>query len=125
MTVTDRELLAAGQPKSAAAVARHERWRRMRPWVWRIGLASAVVAALVAAAVELAPWRAGAPATGLRLLTQQADELSWVDVDTGARTPIELKDDQWLDPLVIGEGVVVRYPPVTRCLPIAWSCLPR
>ena len=109
MTVTDRELLSAGQPESAAAVARHNRWRRRRPWVWRIGLATALVAAIVAAAVELAPWRAGAPATGLRLLTQQGDELSWIDVDTGTRTPLELEDGEWLDPLVIDDGVVVRY----------------
>jgi len=110
VTVTDRELLSAGQPETAAAVSRHERWRRMRPWAWRLGLAAALVAAVVAAAVQLEPWQASAPVTGLRLLTQQADELSWVEVDTGVRTPIELKDGQWLDPLVIGEGVVVRYP---------------
>ena len=47
--------------------------------------------------------------TGLRVLTQQGEQLSWVDVDTGSRTPIVLEDDEWLDPVVIGDGVVVRY----------------
>jgi hypothetical protein len=74
----------------------------------RLVLPAVVVAAAVGLLAERQPW-ATPPDTGVRLLVADADTLSWVDVDTGARSSVPVENG-WTDPLVVGEGVVVRYP---------------
>ena len=65
----------------------------------------------VAALLELAPWTAGPPETGVRLLLERPEGLEWLDVDTGTRTPVPTEPDhEWTDPQVVSDGVVVRYP---------------
>jgi hypothetical protein len=68
-----------------------------------------IVGLVVALLVSLQPW-AGPPATGLRLLTDDDGRLTWVDVDSGVRTPVAIDPDADLvEPVVVGGGVVVRY----------------
>jgi hypothetical protein len=102
--MTEPEVLASGPSDDGSP---SPRWRR---WAIRALLPLAVIVVLVAALIEVAPWSPGVPQTGLRLLAESADGLTWIDVDTGARTPVALDADaEWTDPTVVADGVVVRY----------------
>ncbi len=67
--------------------------------------------------VQARPWQTGPAPTGLRLLTDGASGLTWLDVDTGERTPVT--DDptsrgsgrvDGVQATVVGSGAVVQYP---------------
>lgn len=70
-----------------------------------------VGAVLTAGLVELAPWLQGPPDTGLRVLVQGEDGLTWVDVDSGRREELPLGESA-VDRVVtvVGSGVVVQRP---------------
>jgi hypothetical protein len=69
-----------------------------------------IVAAVVAAVIDLGLVQSGPPPTHVRLLTTSPDGLAWIDVDSGSRTPVAIPDDvEWSDPVVVGDDVVVRY----------------
>jgi hypothetical protein len=107
VSIVRPDVLAVGSERSASTKGS---WRGTRPWLIRGLVAVVVVAAIVAAFVDLGLWRAGPPATDVRLLTTGPDGLAWVDVDSGTRTPVAIPDDlEWTDPVVVGDDVVVRY----------------
>jgi hypothetical protein len=65
---------------------------------------------------EIAPWDTGPPRTGLRVLIDGPSGLTWVDVDSGTRTPVTgAASDSQQAPAgagaatIVGAGVVVRY----------------
>lgn len=88
---------------------------RRRPVVPRLTgllLSVALVAAvLTAVLIEMAPSLQGPPDTGLRVLVQGEEGLTWVDVDSGRRedAPLEGSADDGVVTLV-GSGVVVQRP---------------
>lgn len=88
---------------------------RRRPVVPRpVGLllsVALVAAVLTAGVLELAPWLQGPPDTGLRVLVQGEEGLTWVDVDSGRREDVPLgpgADDEVVT--LVGTGVVVQRP---------------
>lgn len=105
VTLTDPDTLDAGPTRRRPGIG----GRSLPRWA-AIVLAVAVVAGLVTTLMfELQPW-AGPPSTGLRLLTEDSGGLTWVDVDSGVRTPIAVDvDAELIEPVVVGGGVVVRY----------------
>ena len=105
MTLTVPEVMAAGPPPRNDSTAK-----------WRRRAAQAVIAVVVLvtlgwAAADLGAWRSHPPVTGIRLLTTSPDGLTWVDVDTGARSSVDAAPDaNWSNAVVVGDSVVVRYP---------------
>lgn len=81
-------------------------------------MTAAIVASLVALLLlQIHPWSSGVAATRLRVLVGSPAGLSWVDVDSGARTVVTdastaegLTTTEAGRATVVGSGVVVQYP---------------
>ncbi len=110
MALTELDVLDAGPSRPARVVPGV-------PRPVRIGLVTVLLLVLAGWGLfQAQPWQTGPAPTGLRLLTDGASGLTWVDVDTGERTPVtddatsggrERADGQ--PATVVGSGVVVQY----------------
>jgi hypothetical protein len=105
VTLTDPDVLDAGPTRRRPGIG----GRGLPRWAAIALVAAGISGLVVALVIELQPW-AGPPTTGLKLLTEDSGGLTWVDVDSGVRTPIAIDADAELaEPVVVGGGVVVRY----------------
>ena len=110
VTLAREDVLAAGPSPLRRQLPVVPRWLRVVA-VSVLGL-GALVAILLASSLRLTH----APDTGLRLLTTSSAGLTWVDVDSGARSPAVAAASWDLAAVdanavtVVGSGVVVQYP---------------
>jgi hypothetical protein len=105
VALTFPEVMAGGPPPRPRSTSV---WRRR---ALQLLVAVAVLATLVWAALDLGVWRTHPPTTGIRLLTTSPAGLTWVDVDTGSRSPVDAPTNaNWSNAVVVGDSVVVRYP---------------
>ncbi|HEX5016812.1 MAG TPA: hypothetical protein VFX15_04425 [Actinomycetes bacterium] len=104
MSLSSPEVLATNRPPRQPAGDRRRRW--VMGALILVGVAAVAVTALV----QLRPWD-GAPATGVRMLVDGPDGLTWIDADSGDRTAA-IPDDatDWLDFSVVSDTVVAREP---------------
>jgi len=110
VTLTETDVLDVGPPRPPRrAVAIPKAMRIVAVGVVLVGVAAWSL-------VATQPWQArDAAPTGLRLLTDGPDGLSWVDVDSGARTTVTGADagrelGGGVEATVVGSGVLVQYP---------------
>lgn len=110
VTLTRLDVLDAGPPSQARRA-----WVVPKP-VQVIAVVAALLGLAGWALVATQPWSSGGPPpTGLRLLTDGPQGLTWVDVDTGTRARVtdatggrELGGG--VEVTVVGSGVLVQYP---------------
>lgn len=114
VTLTELDVLDVGPPGQP-----RPRWAIPKPV--QVSLVVAVLVGLAGWALAVTqPWNSGGPTpTGLRLLTDGPDGLTWVDVDTGTRARVtdatggrELGGG--MEATVVGSGVLVQYPSSDR-----------